>query len=102
MAKTAFFLILSEVVGTRYERDAHACAIFWVSFNCYCVIFALKDIIFDTFVCLDGCFEVPAGKQEGPIYDVRSSNKLFDDFHGFYSYKSMAYLPQSLCVELGS
>lgn len=101
MAKTAFFRILSEVVGTQYERDARARTISWAYINYYCAIFFLKDILFITFVKLDDCFDVSAGKQEGSIYRTQSSNKLFDDFIGFYPFKSMAYLPYA-CVGQGS
>lgn len=42
MAKTAFFRILSEVVGTQYERDARARTIAWAHINYYCAIFFQK------------------------------------------------------------
>jgi len=100
MAKTAFFRILSEVVGTQYERDARARTISWAYINYYCAIYYLKDILFNTFVKLDDCFDVSAGKHEGSINRTQSSNKLFDVFIGFYHFKSMAYLPCA-CVRLG-
>lgn len=101
MAKTAFFRILSEVVGTQYERDARARTIAWEFIKYYCAIFLPKDILFYTFAKPDDYFDVSAGKQEGSINGTQSSNKLFDDFIGFYHFKSMAYLPYA-CVGLGS
>lgn len=101
MAKPAFFRILSEVVGTQYERDARTCIISWMYINYFCVIIVHKDMLYDTFVSLDYCFDISAGKQDGSIYGTHSSNKLLDEFIGFYQFKSMAYL-WSACVELGS
>lgn len=101
MAKTAFFRILSEVVGTQYERDARARTLSWAYINYYCAIFFIKDILCDTFVKLDNFFNVSTGKQEVSIYRTQSSNKLFDDFIGFYPFKPMAYPPYA-CVGQGS
>jgi hypothetical protein len=101
MAKTTFFLILSDIVETQYEHDARARTILW-SFCFHRLIFSLKDILYNTYFYIDYFFGVPNGRREGPIYCAQSSNKLFDDFIGFYYFKFMAYVPHAPCVGLGS
>lgn len=99
MATTAFFLILSDVVGTQYERDGHAS---WGVIKFYLCNITSKDIHFKTFGYVYYNFDKPSGEQKGPTYGVQSPNKLFDDFLGFYYLKSMAYVQNALCVGQGS
>lgn len=102
MAKTASLLISSAVVGTQYERDIRARITSSEAFIYFCATKLSKDMYLDSYANLDDCFKVPTSKQDGSIYGAQSSNKLFDDFIGFYPFKSMAYLPHALCVGLGS
>jgi hypothetical protein len=99
MATTAFFLILSDVVGTQYERDGRAS---WGSIKFYLCNLTSKDIKFNTYGYVYYYFDGPSREQKGPTYGIQSPNKLFDDFLGFYYLKSMAYVPHALCVGLGS
>ena len=102
MATTAFFLILSDVVGTQYERGGRACVISWEFIKFYLCNILSKNILFNTFGYFYYYFDGTSGEQKGPTYGFQSSNKLFDDFLGFYYLKSMAYVPHALCAELGS
>lgn len=99
MATTAFFLILSDVVVTKYERDGRA---FWGFIKFYLCTITSKDMHFITFDYAYYNFDRPSREQKGPTCGVQSPNKLFDDFLGFYYLKSMAYVPHALCVGLGS
>lgn len=99
MATTAFFLILSDVVGTQYERDGRAS---WGFIKLYVCNITSKDIKLNTYGCASYYFDGPSREQNGPTYGVQSPNKLFDDFLGFYYFKSMAYVPHALCVGLVS
>lgn len=102
MATTAFFLILSDVVGTQYERDGRACVISWGFIKFYLCNLSSKDILFNNYRYIYYYFDGPSGEQKGPTYGVQSPNKLFDDFLGFYYLKYMSYVPHALCVGMGS
>lgn len=99
MATTAFFLILSDVVGTQYERDGRAS---WGFIKFYVCNRTSKDIQLNSYGYKSYSFDGPSREQKGPTYGAQSPNKLFDDFLGFYYLKSMAYVPHALCVGLGS
>lgn len=99
MATTAFFLIFSDVVGTQYERDGRAP---WGFINVYLCKITSKDIHINTYVYVEYYFDGPSREQKGPTYDAQSSNKLFDDFVGFFCFKFMAFVSHAACVGLGS
>lgn len=89
MATTAFFLIFSDVVGTQYERDGRASRGF---INVYLCNITSKDINISTYRYVYYYFDGLSREQKGPIYGDQSSNNLFDDFVGFYCFKSMESL----------
>ena len=101
MAKTASLLISSAVVGTKYERDIRARITTLEVLIYFCAANLSKAIYIYSYVCFYDDLKMPTGQQDGSIYGAQSSNKLFDDFIGFYSFKSMAYLPHALRVGLG-
>jgi hypothetical protein len=99
MATTAFFLILSDVVGTQYERDGRAS---WGFIKFYLYNITSKDIQLYTYSYSCYYFDGSSREQNGPAYGVQSPNKLLDYFIGFYYLKSMAYVSHARCVGLGS